>query len=241
MISVCLTTHNGQAYILDQLQSILPQLAGGDEVIVSDDASTDDTLALIERLGDARIRIIRQPVRAGATQNFFRALAEAQGDIIFLSDQDDVWLPDKVSECVALLGRYELVVSDARVTDAGLRETAPSLFGLVRSRAGLVYNIIRCTFYGSGMAFRRSLWEAAQPLPRGQYVAHDWWLGLIASLRSEVCFYPKPLYLYRRHSDTVTRVEQGSLLTRSSRPLSVKLLARVQVIYNLIRYLIRHE
>jgi len=241
MISVCLTTHNGQAYVLDQLQSILPQLAGGDEVIVSDDASRDDTLALIDALGDPRIRIIRHTAHLGATQNFFCALSQARGDIIFLSDQDDVWLPDKVSESVALLGRYELVVSDARVTDAALREIAPSLFELVRSRAGLVYNIIRCTFYGSGMAFRRSLWDAAQPLPRGRYVAHDWWLGLIASLRGEVCFYPKPLYLYRRHSDTVTRVETGNILTRSSRPLSVKLLARLQVIYNLIRYLIRHE
>lgn len=235
MTSVCIATYNGEQYIDQQLKSILLQLAPEDEVIISDDGSTDATIERIAALADARVRVM-QHRRRGATQNFFAALNEAKGDYIFLADQDDVWLPGKVARCKKLLQEYDLVVSDARITDASLQVIAPSLFQWIGSGEGLFKNWLTCTFYGSAMSFRRSVLEAAKPFPKAAYVAHDWWIGMVAEMTAKVLFLPEPLLLYRRHDATVTQLSEGNLLTRSARPLHVKLAARCQMAWLLIKY-----
>lgn len=103
MISVCVATYNGEMYIRQQLQSILCQLADSDEVIISDDGSTDGTLTVIREINDKRIRLIDGPRRQSPTLNFENALRQAKGDHIFLSDQDDVWKPEKVAVCMKWL------------------------------------------------------------------------------------------------------------------------------------------
>ncbi len=94
-ISVAMATYNGEKYIKEQLESILLQLENQDEVIVSDDGSTDHTLKIIESLNDQRIKILKGP-RNGVKQNFAHALSFCKGKYIFLSDQDDIWLENKV-------------------------------------------------------------------------------------------------------------------------------------------------
>ncbi len=96
MISVCIATYNASKYINAQIVSILGQLASNDEVIVSGDLSTDDTVEIITSINDARIKVIKSNIRLGVIKNFERSLYAAKGDIIFLSDQDDIWLPNKV-------------------------------------------------------------------------------------------------------------------------------------------------
>ena len=113
MISVCMATHNGARYIKEQIDSILPQLAEGDELIVSDDGSKDDTIEIIEQYADPRIKVFRyqHPVKFTdhfathryASRNFENAMSHAKGDIVFLCDQDDVWTSDKVAKCVEAL------------------------------------------------------------------------------------------------------------------------------------------
>ena len=105
MISVCMATYNGEKYIRQQICSIISQIGEGDEVIISDDGSTDSTLDTIRSMADSRIRIVKGPCRRSPTLNFENALSHAQGDYIFLADQDDVWLPGKVSACVQWLNR----------------------------------------------------------------------------------------------------------------------------------------
>ena len=89
MISVCIASYNGADYILDQLKSILPQLRANDEIIVSDDHSTDGTPDLVRSLNDSRIRLVEGPCKGSPIPNFEYALSLAQGDYIFLSDRDD--------------------------------------------------------------------------------------------------------------------------------------------------------
>lgn len=97
MISVCLATYNGQQYILEQLQTILPQLSEDDEIIISDDNSTDNTVNLIKSINDNRIKIfINKSGKRIYTKNFENAINHSLGDFIFLCDQDDVWMPNKV-------------------------------------------------------------------------------------------------------------------------------------------------
>ena len=107
MISVCLATYNGQRFIKRQITSILSQIGEEDEVVVSDDGSTDDTLTILRDLNDSRIRIIDGAHRHSPTWNFEKALEGARGEYIFLSDQDDVWMPDKVQKSVEALEKIE--------------------------------------------------------------------------------------------------------------------------------------
>ena len=115
MISVCIATYNGEKYILEQILSILPQLKENDEIIVSDDSSTDTTLEIIKNINDKRIQIFKNTGNHGVNSNFDNALKRAHGEYIFLSDQDDVWLPGKVDRCLAELRTADLIMHDATI------------------------------------------------------------------------------------------------------------------------------
>ena len=142
MISVCIATYNGEKFIKEQIDSILRQLSLDDEIIVSDDGSTDDTISIIISIDDKRIRIIEGPRKHSPTLNFECAMKEAKGDYIFLADQDDVWKPNKVEVCFKWLQNYDCVVSDAEVTDSNLNPLYPSLYAIMQVRHGRIYNTI---------------------------------------------------------------------------------------------------
>ena len=181
MITVCIAIYNGEKYIREQLESILPQLSPQDEVIVSDDGSTDDTVNIIQALGDKRIRIIKGPRLHSPTFNFEHAIKEAKGDYLFLADQDDVWKEDKVSTCLKWLQSYDCVVSDAEVTSENLVVIAPSLYQLLGIKKGRIYNALCKNGYtGCCMAFNRKVKEAVLPFPK-DIAMHDIWIGNVAA------------------------------------------------------------
>ena len=117
MHSVVLATCQGEPFIGEQLDSILPQLAPEDEVVVADDASTDGTLEVIARRRDPRIRVLAFEKRVGYIANFQRAVEASLGDSIFFSDQDDVWMSTKVTFMAAALRNHGCVASDAVVVE----------------------------------------------------------------------------------------------------------------------------
>ncbi|MEO5797742.1 MAG: glycosyltransferase family 2 protein [Rhodoferax sp.] len=198
-VSVCLASYNGAHYIEAQIHSVLDQLSQQDELIVSDDSSQDQTLALVQQLGDPRIRILQSTIQKGIIQNFENALSHAKHGYIFLCDQDDIWLPGKVDACVRLLQTAVLVVTDCTVVDAHLQPLHASFFTLRGSRAGILTNLWKNSYLGCCMAFRKSILQRALPLP-AKLPMHDMWLGLVAQTCGPVIFLPEPLCLYRRHS-----------------------------------------
>ena len=211
--SVAMASYNGARYIEEQLQSVLSQLGEQDEVVVSDDGSTDGTRQLLEALAgrDSRVRVLDGP-RAGVVRNFENALAAVTGEIVFLCDQDDVWRPDKVE---AVCAAFEdpavwLVMHDARVTDDTLRPVADSFFALHGSRAGYARTLWRKAYIGCCMAFRRELLQLALPFPDG-IPMHDQWLGMLADRQGGVRLLAHPLIDYRRHAGTATTDRHGSL------------------------------
>jgi glycosyltransferase involved in cell wall biosynthesis len=207
MISVCVAAFNGERYIAEQLDSILAsQLVS--EVIVSDDGSSDRTREIVRNVNDHRIRLISGP-RAGLIRNYEALLGEAAGDYIFLSDQDDVWLPAKVEKMVRALRDADLVVSDCRVVDGALRELHPSFFRLRKSGPGMWRNLLRNSYLGCCMAFNRRLLPHILPFPR-EVPMHDWWIGLIAERNAKVTFLDVPLVLYRRHGANASPTSQPS-------------------------------
>lgn len=202
-----MATFNGAEFVEEQLRSILasPRV---DEVVVSDDGSTDATLARIAALGDARVRVVAGPC-AGPIRNFENALRQVRGDIVFLSDQDDVWLPQKVDAMVQALEHADMVVSDCSVVDAGLRIIEPSFFRHHRSAAGFARNMLRNSYLGCCMAFHRRVLDLALPFP-ARLPMHDWWLGIVAQCSGHVVFLDTPLSLYRRHGANASSASEPS-------------------------------
>lgn len=236
MISVCVATYNGEKYIAEQLRSILCQLGPADEVVVSDDGSTDSTLSVVASLADNRVRIVHSTAHY-FKWNFYNALCVAKGDIIFLSDQDDVWLEGKVARCLTELETYDLVCHNSRMVDEQLRPLKDDFFRFYGSGPGLLKNAINNTYFGSCMAFRRSVWEASLPWPKTNEIGHDIWLGLVAEMTGKTRFIDTPYLLYRRLSESRTNLSE-SLATRSRRPLWVKLWSRVVVLYEVMKYMV---
>lgn len=208
MISVCLASYNGEAYILEQVSSILGQLSAEDEVIVSDDGSNDSTLEKVRGFNDPRIRLLHGP-RQGLVANFQNAILHARGDIIVLSDQDDVWLPGRLENVVPCLRVHDLVVCDCTVVDRDLNLISPSFYRLNNSGPGLLKNFTRNSYQGCCMAFRKSVLELALPFPVN-IPMHDWWLGLVAELYGSVFFLHQPGLLYRRHDANQSSTAQVS-------------------------------
>ena len=210
MISVCIATYNGERFIREQIDSILRQMSSDDEIIVSDDGSTDNTISIINSIDDKRIRVIEGPRKQSPTSNFECALKASKGDFIFMSDQDDVWKPNKVNICMEWLQRYDCVVSDAEVTDSSLNPLYPSLYAIMQVRQGRIYNTIWKNGYtGCCMAFRRNVLEASLPFPK-DIPMHDIWIGNVAAYKYNVKFIPDTLIYFRRHEDTTSCNGKGS-------------------------------
>jgi glycosyltransferase involved in cell wall biosynthesis len=203
-VSICMATYNGEKFILAQLQSILCQLRPGDEIIISDDGSTDETEKIIKSLNDLRIQfVVNVSGRNGPVGNFQNSLTYASGDIIFLADQDDFWLPNKIEEHLAIQKAYDLVVSNAIVINEQNHIVFDSFFKVRNSRKGLVNNIIKNSYIGCCMSFKMNVAVAALPFPKNIHM-HDWWIGLIAELTSKIYFHDMPLMYYKRHDNTAS-------------------------------------
>lgn len=238
MNSVCIATYNGEKYIAEQLRSILVQLRPDDEIIVSDDGSTDNTLNIVEAIGDERVKVLHSNCH-NVKGNFVNALEHAQGDVIFLSDQDDVWLPGKYIRCVEELKKVDLVCTNSMMTDENLQVVNENFFSLYHSGRGILKNAFNNTYYGSCMAFRRTLLDAALPFPKTREIGHDIWLGLVAEMTGTVAFIDTPYLLYRRHDGTSTQTD--ALWTRSRRPLFVKIWSRLVVLSAVVRFYVRYK
>lgn len=202
--------YNGSKFIREQLESILSQLPTDAEVVVADDGSTDDTLAIVKSLGDPRIRVLPPEKHLGVVYTYERALLASKGEFIFLADQDDIWLPGKVEKVLAALNDGDLVVHDAWM----LRPSEPSGSSWVRDgklseirpyTKGVFANWWKNCYTGNCMAFRRFVLYKALPFPKNLPM-HDQWLGLVAEKFFRVSYVTEPLIEYRQHSGNATHI-----------------------------------
>jgi glycosyltransferase involved in cell wall biosynthesis len=203
-VSVCMATFNGEKYIVQQVESIIRQLSEFDELIIVDDCSTDKTVELLRRINDPRIKIFINSTNMGVVYSFNRSLENSSGDILFLSDQDDIWLDGKVSSCVEELFHCHLVVTDCSVVNQNLDTLHESFFSLSASGPGVLKNIYKNTYLGCCMAFRRSLLNLILPIPMSLMENHDTWIGFLSGTCFKNKFLSEQLLLYRRHSDNAS-------------------------------------
>lgn len=205
-LSVALAAYKGEHFIAEQLESILGQLGENDEVIVSDDYPAGKTRDIVLDMAsaDKRIRYIEGQGK-GVVSNFGNAMLNCTGDVIFLCDQDDIWLPDKVESVMnEIRNGAQLVLHDASVTDADLNITDESYFSSHGSNLSFWGNIAKNSFVGCCMAFTRELMLETIPFPEN-IPMHDWWIALVAlKKKRKTVMLRKPLILWRRHGSNVT-------------------------------------
>ena len=209
MISVCMATYNGEKYIRQQVESILCQLGKEDEIVVSDDGSKDGTVQIIKSFQDSRIMVVRNEEEHGLIGNFENALRHANGDVIFLSDQDDVWKPDKVKVILKALHDADLVVHDAELIDAVGKSLGKNYYSCLHHSSNFLMNLWKTRFLGCCMAFNRRVLQDSLPFPK-RIVGHDYWIGMFALTKYRVCFIPDILISYRRHGENVSSSAEAS-------------------------------
>lgn len=235
MISVCIATHNGEKYIKEQLDSILCQLSSDDEIVISDDGSTDYTLKIIEGYNDPRIKIYTMVHKLKGlkshyyvTMNFENALKHAKGDYIFLSDQDDVWMPNKVEVCMRSLQNYDMVLHNLQCVDGDLKVLNRNIYS--NSFRPKNYLMRRGKHYGCALAFRRRLLHYILPFPK-KLVLHDFWIGIIGETFGSFEFLDVPLTKYRIHATNTSGRSQ------KKNSLSYRLLYRIYTMWHLLKRL----
>jgi glycosyltransferase involved in cell wall biosynthesis len=228
-VSICMATFNGAKFIRKLLESVIIQLNEGDEIVISDDGSNDETLAIISSFMDTRIKVYRNDLKSGPVNNFENAIRKATGDIIFLCDQDDVWNSEKVQKHVLMHNDFDLVVSDAVVIDEDQQVLFPSFFIERGSGKGLFHNLRRNSYIGCCMSFKRKVAASSLPFPSDIHM-HDWWIGLVAEVTGSVYFLNEPLMSYVRHSENTS----GTLV--KGLPFGTQLKNRAILLKNILKF-----
>lgn len=204
-ISIALATYNGDKYISEQLESFSNQDTLPDELVIFDDTSKDNTVNILQQFAKTApfpVHIRSNTSNIGYTKNFERAISSCRGDIILLSDQDDIWLSNKIS---VILRHFQansdtqLIVNDAFVVDATLLSKNRTLSSQLNS-AGLAEHELH---HGCCMSLRKDFAQLILPIPDAIY-SHDSWINTVATRLSVRHFLREPLQLYRRHADSTS-------------------------------------
>lgn len=220
MVDIILATYNGEANLVQQLDSIIKQQCQDWRLVIRDDVSSDNTPALLEQYANkfnGKIKIIQNDgLNLGACQNFSRLLRHAEADYIMLCDQDDVWLPDKIQITLAKMKEMEatygidkplLVHTDLRVVDANLKVLADSgwQYQKIDPVKGCYLNrsLVQNVPTGCTMMINRALRDIALPIPK-EAIMHDWWLALVAAAFGRIGYVAHPTLLYRQHGENVS-------------------------------------
>lgn len=224
-ISVVICTYNGSAYIKEQLSSIIDQTLTPSEIVVCDDCSDDNTVAIVkEVLSSTNIphRVEVNSRTIGVTKNFERAIGLSRGSIILLSDQDDVWINRKIELIVNVFRKHPccvLVFSDALLVDHNLKPLGFFLWESFNySNQLLAYESIfqimlnRCVVTGATMAISRKLYDVSVPFPENWL--HDGWLSINSQLIGDSIGLDVALILYRQHSANLIGASRKNIVLK---------------------------
>lgn len=221
-IDVLLATYNGEKYLKEQIDSILNQTYTNIQLIISDDCSNDKTREILKEYEkqDNRIKVYYQEENLGYIKNFEFLLKKVENEIYMLSDQDDVWLPEKIEKSYKTLidNDADLVFGDLEVVDEKLNIIYSSFNDYMKLsrkidkyicdyRVNYLYNCVTgCTV----MAKKKNI-EKILPVPaKSKYVAHDYWIGIISSLNGKIAYMPEKYIKYRQHGNNQIGTEKIS-------------------------------
>lgn len=214
-ISIAMATYNGAKYLQEQLDSFLAQTRQPDELVVCDDGSRDDTLDILERFQQQapfEVLVYKNELNLGYKKNFEKALTLCSGDMIFLSDQDDVWHKIKIERIIQEFKNHPatlVVVNDAELTISDLSRTGLTVAGQITS-VGMSHEQL---LLGCCIAFRSDLKPLILPIPHNLH-GHDGWINTLANALGCRRFLPEVLQYYRRHGENTSE-----FVTTSTKPV----------------------
>ena len=227
-VSVAMAVYNGEAHLAEQIDSILPQLREGDELVASCDPCTDRSWEILTeyQARDSRVRPVHNEGPHGIAHNFENALRHASGDILFICDQDDRWAPGKRDKVVRALEEsgFDMCIHNGVHTDAEMNPIAEPFFTIYRIGDGKLRNLVKPRYSGCCMAFTRPMLEKILPIPEG-IDAYDHWIGTVGEFMGRITYLPDVLLYHRLHD--------GNATPTSSRSLGVILRARAHLLKNL--------
>lgn len=208
-----MAVYNGVAFLRSQVESILGQLRPFDELLIVDDASQDGSQSILYGIRDPRVQVHRNARNMGVLATFERALKLASGGVVFLSDQDDVWLSGKVEKVMEVFSKnpdVTLVATDAAIIDENGARIADSFYSRRgKFSSGVLHNLVKNKYLGCTMAFRRRMLEYFLPIPM-DVPMHDMWFGLLNDVYGTTYFINEPLMDYRRHDRNASPSEHAS-------------------------------
>ena len=211
-IDILLATYNGEKYLRDQIDSILNQTYADFNLIISDDASTDDTVKILEeyKKKDSRITVYNQEENIGSTNNFEFLLTKVQNDYYMLSDQDDIWEKEKIEKSVKKIKETnaDLVFSDLAVVDENLNIINESFCKLKniysKIKKDVNYEALYLNNYVTGCTIlsKKEYINKILPIPKDvKYLIHDYWIAIVVSQNGKLEFIDEPLVKYRQHGN----------------------------------------
>ncbi len=240
MIDILMAVYQGEAYVAEQIESILKQTYTDWTLLIGDDGSKDRTMEILlayEAKYPSKIRVVQNKVNSGSAQaNFFRLLSLSESAYAMTCDHDDVWLPDKVEKTMGEMERLErenppgtpiLVHTDLEVVDENLRTIAPSMFRLQNldsSRVSLPKLLAQNVVTGCTMLANRPLLDLAKD-PPGSAIMHDWWLALVAAAFGKIGFVSESTIRYRQHGNN----EVGAKNVRDPKYVAARLSKTEQI------------
>lgn len=201
-VVILLGTYNGEKYIRCQIESFFKQTILPDELVISDDASTDDTLKIIREMvvnSPFKITLLENKKNMGYTKNFEKLLRIAEGDVFFLSDQDDNWLPNKIEiVCNTFIEKPNvmLIINDMVLTDENLNVTPYTQLKNIRKLGFSDETYVA----GCAVAVKNEYRKLFLPFPENYNKGHDNWIGRISTACNLKYLIEEPLQLYRRHN-----------------------------------------
>lgn len=216
-IDIVLATYNGSSFLSEQIDSIINQTHSDISLLFSDDGSQDDTILKIRNFAnyDKRMHICNTKRVGGVVLNFEKALEFTQSDYIMFSDQDDVWLPDKIESTLNfIMGKEKelgsdlpiLCFSDLTLVDEKLNVIADSFYTANKldplNNTDVNFLLWRSTVYGCSCIFNRACLQMALPFP-DDIPMHDHWLALVAAKNGRIFYFDQSTILYRQHSNNV--------------------------------------
>ena len=234
MISVAMAVYNGGKYLKQQIDSILPQLRTEDELVISYDNSMDDTLEIIRgyEKRDSRVKVFVDP-GCGVTDNFNNAITHCAGGYIFLSDQDDIWLDNKLERLLRCFHDEspDLIIHNGVNTDENLVPVSKPFFEIYRIGDGKLKNIIKSRYSGCCMAFTNTMKDKILPIPVKD--GYDRWIGTISEFCGRISYLDDVLILHRLH--------EGNVTPRNSYPIPRIIKMRVTLVRELFLRLRREK
>ena len=236
-VSVCMASYNGEKFIKEQIISIISQFINkDDELIIVDDCSTDDTVKIIKKINSKNIKLFFNNKNIGVVKTFERAIQKAKNPLIFLSDQDDIWLPHKISVYKTIFlqeKNIDLIQSDHYLIDKNSK-IIKKYFLRDEHPFKIYIPLVNVRCHGPGIAISQKAKKFVLPFPN-KISSHDQWIGIILSIRFKIKHINIPCQKYRIHDNQVCSAGR-----KSRRTFLIILKSRAYMLFSICRRIIKY-